>query len=263
MKEQTESYSWALITGATSGIGKAYAAQLASMGYNLLLTGRREALLASFAQELKAQGVQVKLVIGDLTQSEVVTKLLSEAADLELDWIVNNAGYGTDSPFFSEQTDELSRMINLHTQVPVRICHALIPKMIDNNRGFVVNVSSLASHFPLPGTLLYTSTKAMLHHFSLSLSLELDSTGIRVQSFLPGFTHTDFHDRLSHFNHERKSKGIVHWQRADEAVSSSIKAITGKKWKRITHIPGWRNHLLKLTGSLPFWLYRVIALKVN
>jgi len=255
--------SWALITGATSGIGKAYSLQLAKIGLNLVLTGRREQLLTSLANSLEQSGIQVKLVLGDLTEPKVLDDLLRTVADLNISWIINNAGYGTDLPFFSETPSEISRMIQLHNQVPITICRTLIPRMIQSNQGFVVNISSLASQFPLPGTLVYTSTKAMLHHFSLSLSLELHGTGVRVQSFLPGFTYTDFHDRLSNFKHERKSKGIVHWQEADDAVISSYKAITGRGWKKIIHIPGWRNRTLRLLGLLPFRLYRTIALNVQ
>ena len=256
-------HSWALVTGATSGIGKSYALLLAHEGYNIVLTGRREQLLHGVAEEISHIGKQTKLLIGDLTEVKVLEQLINLVKDLKLEWIVNNAGFGTDAPFFSEQPQAIGSMIELHTRVPVEICRSLIPQMMENSRGFVVNVSSLASQFPLPGTLVYTSTKAMLHHFTLSLSLELNASGVRVQSFLPGFTHTDFHDRLSNFHHERRTRGIVQWQHADDAVRSSYNAITSRRWKNITHVPGWRNHLLKLTGKLPFWLYRIIALRVQ
>jgi short-subunit dehydrogenase len=263
MTKQQSINSWALITGATSGIGKAYALLLAREGYNMLLTGRREHLLHGVAEEITKMGNQVEVLVGDLTEDNVLEHIIKIAKDLNLKWIVNNAGYGTDSPFFSESSKSIATMIELHTRVPIEICRSLIPQMMKNAVGFVVNVSSLASQFPLPGSLVYTSTKAMLHHFSLSLSLELNTSGVRVQSFLPGFTHTDFHDRLSHFNHERRSRGIVQWQNAEDAVRSSYNAITSRKWHKITHVPGWRNHLLKLTGKLPFWFYRIIALKVQ
>ncbi len=253
--------SYGLITGATSGIGKYYALRLAEQGFHLILTGRRKELLEKLAGELKESfGISVELVLGDLQDTSVVNEIVSKCLSVNLVWLVNNAGFGGDRGFFQEQLEDIHRMVDVHTWVPVRLCRELIPGMVARKTGYVVNVSSLASQMALPGSLVYTATKAMLHNFTLSLSIELWGTGVRVQSLLPGFTHTDFHDKLANFPLERKNKGFIRWQSAEAVVFESIKRITGNRWKKTTLLTGWSNHiLLWFIRILPFGLYRRIS----
>ncbi|NCN04103.1 MAG: SDR family NAD(P)-dependent oxidoreductase [Spirochaetales bacterium] len=255
---------YALITGATSGIGKAFAELLGSQGYNLILCGRRQEVLQRVASDIARKfSVSTEIFVGDLGDAKAVDSLLSIAVDFEIEWLVNNAGFGSDSPFSEEDPKVLRSMIRLHTETPVILCRYILPKMVLRNKGFIVNVSSLASQFPLPTSPLYTSTKAMVHAFTQALALDVMDLGIRVQSLLPGFTHTDFHGRLSQFDHPQKSRGLIRWADAYWVAQKSYDAMVGRSWKRVTLIPGFSNRALRfIVHLLPWRLFRLVAKRV-
>jgi short-subunit dehydrogenase len=247
----------ACITGATSGIGLGFARELAVQGYRLLLCGRRQELLQTHANELSTEyGVFVELFIGDLTDPVYRSRLIEKLEQDVPHILVNNAGFGLGGLFLDIPVEESVPMLTLHSQAPMELCAAIAPRMVTLNRGTIINVSSLATVAPVPGNAVYCGTKAFLDLFTRSLALELWNTPVKVQSLLPGFTYTDFHDRIDTFTRERKSRGLIRWQTPRQVVRASLKA--GKK--KLQVIPGWSNKLLFfLSGIIPRWLYYRIA----
>lgn len=246
----------ALITGATSGIGAAFARQLASEGYALILTGRREEKLRALAEELaRASGVAVEIVIAELANPAEVKTLASKiktTPDLEV--LINNAGFGSQKPFHEEEIGDQEKMVSVHILTAMRLTHAALPQMLARGKGIIINVSSLAAFAPLPRGATYSATKAFLSSFSEAISMELAGTGVKVQALCPGFTRTDFHERLGIDRARLKSRGIVRWIAPERVVNASFRCL---KRNRVICVPGFWNRviLLLLSGIIPRRLY--------
>jgi short-subunit dehydrogenase len=236
----------ALITGATSGIGRAFAERFASMGYDLIITGRRKDVIEKAAGEISKQnGVKVSVVLAELSEEAGISKVLKEIKKAgRIDALVNNAGFGLDNLFYDENVENHLKMVAVHIDAPVRLTHAVLPGMIKSGGGIVINVSSLGSFLPTPLNSIYGGTKAFLNIFSGSLHVELRSKGIKFQSLCPGFTSTDFHIQMG--VEEEIKKDVKHWMSPVEVVNYSMKSLAKGK---IICIPGFRNRLL---GILPF-----------
>lgn len=253
----------ALVTGASSGIGAAFARELARRGYQVVLCGRRAEQLAQVATEVRAAGREAWIETGDLLDRAFLDGLISRWSDQAVEVLVNNAGYGEAAAFMLESPAKIEAMHQLHTTVPLLLCRAFAPGMARRSRGYIINLSSLAGRMPLPGAVMYGATKAMLDAFSQAWGLEVAGQGIRVQSLQPGFTHTDFHARMSDFRLEQKSRGLLRWQLPDQVVRSSLASIRlGRpgRHRRLRCVPGWSNHLLlALVEALPRRLYWRLA----
>ncbi len=241
-----------LITGASSGIGAAYARQLAAQGYNLVLTARRREKLAALATQLEQQhGVVVELLpadLADIDEIERVAQRITEIDDLTL--LINNAGFGTDGPLAESTPASQVAMLNVHNRAPMRLVQAALPAMVargqqgsDGNNHFsaaVINVSSIAAFAVLPNSVNYAATKAFLNSFSRSLQPQVARYGIAVQALCPGFTRTEFHDTeaFAHFNHNHLPS--LFWMSADDVARQSLAALGG----RVVFVPGLLNRLI-------------------
>lgn len=188
----------ALVTGASAGIGKAFAEVLAVEGFDLILTARRAERIEALAQELgRAHGVTVHVFPEDLADRAAPGRLVETIAarGLHVDFLVNNAGYGVPGSYagttWRQQDDFLQVMVVAVTE----LTHRLLPGMIERGWGRVVNVASLAALLPgVAGHTLYAASKAFLVRFSESLSLEAGQHGVHVTALCPGFTVSEFHD---------------------------------------------------------------------
>ena len=183
----------ALITGASSGIGLAYATKLASMGYDVILVARRRERLEALASSLTAAyGVKATALPADLT-TEVGVSLVEQAiiAAENVTVLINNAGFGLVGPFVGGDINRHLDMIQLHVQAVVRLTRAALPGMLLLRCGAVVNVSSLMAFYPLYGSSTYAGTKCYLRAFTEALHQELVGTGVRAQSLCPGFVRTE------------------------------------------------------------------------
>jgi hypothetical protein len=241
----------ALITGATSGIGAAFANRLAQKGFDLILHGRRQEKLAERAKNLeKTHNISVEIIIGELSQAEELKKIERHIQGLErLDMLINNAGYWTPGPFWNHSPDSLEAMIMVHVVAPVRFIRAALPRMLERHQGDIINVSSMGAYFNLVTVENYGATKAYLINFTESLHIALMGTGIRVQALAPGFTVTDFHSRLGADFTKVQRK----WMRAEELVEISLKAL---EKGRVVCIPGVKRlFLVKFANVLPRRLY--------
>jgi uncharacterized protein len=219
---------WALITGSSSGIGEQFARQLAAHGFDICLTGRRMDRLERIASELRDQNkVHAEAVVADLATMEgirIVESWIEAHAPIQM--LINNAGYGIRSLFIDGNIDQVIQMINVHNIAPVRLMGMALPGMRKANEGTIINVSSPAAFAPMPGTGIYSGTKAFLNAFSESLARELEGTAIRVQILLPGFTYSDFHKRPAYEGKDTyNSVPKFMWLTSEYVVSTSLKAL--------------------------------------
>ena len=213
----------ALITGASSGLGAEFAAQLAQKGYDLILVARREARLRELADSL-----QSRFDIGafplplDLAVPEEVDKLIKIIAETpKIEVLVNNAGFGTVGRFSRVEPSKELAMLNVHMVVPVMLCRAVLPAMISDNKGSIINVSSMAGIIPIR-SVLYGSTKSFLIDFSEALQDELRASQIQVQALCPGFFLSEFHDTDEFSRFSRSSIPKFLWMTSRQVVTESL-----------------------------------------
>jgi hypothetical protein len=187
-----------LITGASSGIGAAFADVFAERGFALVLTARREDRLRALATRLEsAHGVPVHVIVADLSDPGAPARVCAEIAarGLAIDVLVNNAGYGISGGFLKSPWERHAAMLQVMVVAVSELTHRLLPAMIERNYGRIINVASLAGLVPAPpGHTLYPATKAFVVRFSEALSYEVRRFGVHVTALCPGFTLTEFHD---------------------------------------------------------------------
>jgi uncharacterized protein len=237
----------ALITGASSGIGKAYAGSLAQRGYGLVLVARRRELLESLAEELRSShGIEAEVLTADLALDEDMIRVAGriEAAD-GLSMLVNNAGFDIESPFAESDIESQLDMVRVHNMATMRLARAALPGMIARRRGVVINVSSIGAFFPLPDHAVYDASKAFLLSFTETLQIELAGTGVHAQVLCPGFTHTNFH-AVSGMDTRAVPGGM--WMEPGSVVEESLRAL--ERGKGVV-IPGMRNRLLVMLSKVP------------
>lgn len=188
----------ALITGASAGIGREFARELAKDGCDLVLTARRVDRLSELKEELETgYSVDVMVIGRDLSDPSTPKELFRElsTANKRVDILVNNAGYGNPRTFLDTSWDEHAALIQVMLKAVCELTHLFLPAMLDNGFGRVINVASTAGY--LPGTFgntLYGATKSFLIKFTESLSLELAGTGVYASAVCPGFTYSEYHD---------------------------------------------------------------------
>lgn len=248
----------AIITGATGGLGKAYARQLAAMGYNLLLSGRQESRLNELANELTIKyRVEVNYIAADLAKSEGICKLTANIAMLQrVDMLVSNAGYGERSMFEDELIDDVLNMISVHIHATVQLVHAVLPFMKRQHYGDIIAVSSLSAFVPAPGSSIYASTKNFLNTFMESLQMEVRKYGIRTQSLCPGLTHTHFHAGSAEGSNMQLPV-LDLWMDADDVVRKSLYHLGDGD---VVYVPGLKNRFIKwFISKLPRASYFALA----
>jgi short-subunit dehydrogenase len=244
MQESTG--KWALVTGASAGIGAEFCRQLAELGYSLVLAARREDRLRELAGELSEQyDIRCHCLPVDLAKRDAGQVIMSrlEEASIDIEFLVNNAGYGVPGTFttadFRVHDDSLQVMLNSVCELPWR----LLPAMQERGRGYIVNVSSLAGL--VPGSArhtLYGATKAFLIKFSQSLAMENLDSGIAVSALCPGFTYSEFHDVLEIRDQVSQMPSWM-WMDADEVVRYGIDSAIRDK-PRVVAVPGRVNRFI-------------------
>ncbi|WP_320046459.1 SDR family oxidoreductase [uncultured Ilyobacter sp.] len=248
----------ALITGATSGIGAAFARKLGKEGYNLYITGRREEIIEKLAQEIREKhNVAVEVIIADFTIPSEVDFLLEKIVSVDIEFLVNNVGFGHEKRFLDDTYENQRKMIEAHIESFSKITHLVARKMKNMKKGQIINVSSLAAFTPASFNHLYSSTKSFVITFSEALYIELLPLGINIQALCPGFTKSDFHRSLDIKEKTFKNRGLVRWMSSEEVVRLSLKAI-GKTGG--IYIPGLSNKILyTIIKLLPRKLYYIMA----
>jgi short-subunit dehydrogenase len=246
-----------IITGATSGIGKAFAILLAQQGFNLVITGRRHQLLNEVADELTDRfRIKVFTVMADLSVKKDVQYLLHVIEKLpRIDILVNNAGYGLKTKFHQDEIENQLKMLQVHVTTPILLIHKVLSPMINARQGVIINVSSLASYTPTADNSMYAGTKSFLRNFTISQHLALRQYGIKVQCLCPGFTHTDFHKKIGIAPNFKNI--MAGWLEPGEVVKYSISHLHSY---RVMCIPGrWNRMVLKLLSVIPASLQYVLS----
>lgn len=186
----------ALITGATAGIGAEFARQLAGQGHNVVLVARDAARLRATASELERRyGVRTEVIAADLTADDGVAAVVERlnSPDRPVDVLVNNAGMGLLLPFEDNALADEKKHLKLHVETAMELSHAALQGMLRRESGRIINVSSVAAFLPR-GT--YSAAKAWLLSFSRAANVAYAARGVKVTAVCPGFTRTEFHDRM-------------------------------------------------------------------
>jgi uncharacterized protein len=251
----------ALITGASSGIGAAFARALAERGFDLVLVARRETRLVHLKEELVARhGVEVTISAADLTRNEDLERIAAEvSAEPRLALLVNNAGFGTTGFFYETEAKGQEQMHRLHVLATMALTHAALGPMVRRNQGAVINVASVAAFMPSAASVSYNSTKAWMYTFTESLYLELRSIGskVRIQALCPGLTATEFHEQAG-LDSGRLYRSSGLWMKAEKVVEDSLRGLERGRW---CVVPGWRYRVLVwVLRYLPRWLRHRVAL---
>jgi uncharacterized protein len=247
----------ALVTGATAGIGRAFADALAARGDDVVLVARDGARLDSIAAELRdAHHVNATPLVADLLEEAGLAAVEARLHDASapIDLLVNNAGFGTYGNFAELDISGEEREIRLNVLALVRLTHAALDDMVKRGRGAIVNISSLAAYQPDPFSATYGATKAFVHSFTHALYEEARGTGVRLMVVCPGYTHTEFHERAG--LGETMLPEFV-WQTPDQVVAAALHDLDRG---RSLSIPGVMNKALcAFTSVTPAGISRRIA----
>jgi short-subunit dehydrogenase len=227
MTSYTKKRPSALVTGASSGIGAAFAERLAHDGYDLAIVARRRERLDALAEQLgQKHAVNVKVIVADLSQPQglrAVENWVTEDAALEL--LVNNAGFGGYMPFVELDPDKATELINLKVLAVTRLTRAALPGMLTRGRGSIINVSSRLAFSgsmgssQLPKRATYVGANAFINTFTQLLQSELEGTGVQVQVLCPGVVQTEFHETVG-IDPNRYPAAIV--MRPEDVVQASL-----------------------------------------
>jgi uncharacterized protein len=228
--------SWALVTGATSGIGESFTRLLAANKYNVVLVARDLPRLQERAQGLEAKyGIKTQVIQADLATDEGCLKVEKHILENQIDVLINNAGFGTSKAFTMSALDIEQQLLDVLVRTPMRLMHVALPLMKARNQGIIINVSSVAGYIA-GGS--YSASKSYLTVLTESLHTELARTNVKVSALCPGFTRTEFHQRG-----KMSMKGLPNflWLNSDRLVEQSWKdAMKGKA----VSVPGWQYKLL-------------------
>ena len=224
----TKIASQALVTGASSGIGKAFASTLAAGGTDLVLVARNRDRLEALAAELRAKhGRKVDVLPADLENRGELAKVEARLRDKDdIDLLVNNAGYGHTGRFADLELEKSQGQIDCNVVALTRLAHAALQSMRRARRGGIINIASGAAFLPSPTLAVYAATKAFVVSFTQALREEVKGDGIKVTVICPGFTRTEFQDR-AHYD-ASALPGFV-WQTPEQVVSEGLAALGAGK----------------------------------
>jgi short-subunit dehydrogenase len=230
----------ALVTGASSGFGAVFARRLRARGHRLVLVARREDRLKALQQELGGEEAVVVLP-RDLAARDGASGLLREleTRGLEIDLLVNNAGFGLTTPFLEQAVERLHEMVDLNVRAVLELTRGLVPAMVKRGRGAVINVSSIAAFQPVPYMAAYAATKSFILSLTEALAYELKGSGVALQALCPGPTATEFLDVSK--THTGLFVRRMPMLTPEQVVEASLRGLEGGKL-RVT--PGLANRLV-------------------
>jgi len=248
--------SWALVTGATAGIGESFTRLLAENNYNVVLVARDMPRLEQRARELESKySIQTHIIQADLATDAGCSSVEKYISTNQIDVLINNAGFGINKAFTMSLLEAEQQLLDVLVRTPMRLMHVALPLMKERNKGVVINVSSVAS-FIAGGT--YSASKSYLTVLSESLHTELAGTNIKISALCPGFTRTEFHQRG-----RMSMKGLpgFMWLNSDDLVAKAWSdALKGEA----ISIPGWQYQLLVfIIKRLPRKIVRKVGMNLR
>ena len=257
-----------LITGASSGIGEAFADVFAAEGFDVVLIARRADRLAAVAERIRrTHARRAEIIVADLSHRNAPAQVCEEIArrGLTIDALVNNAGYGVPGAYVASPWERHDAMLQVMVVALAELTHRLLPSMIERGYGRIINVASLAALVPAPaGHTLYAASKALVVKFSESLAGEVLRYGVHVTALCPGFTHSEFHDVTGTRSTMSRLPPWL-WMEAAQVAREGFDAVmtgtpmhvTGRVNRTIAvwarHLPGW---LVRAIGRRTAWRYR-------
>ena len=235
----------ALITGASSGIGRAYAEEFARRGSNLILVARRADQLAQVAKAIQDfSKVEITIIDMDLATLDAGKKLEQEISKrkLEVDFLINNAGFGTSGRLVNEDRSKVQQEIVLNIATLVDLTVAYLPQLIERDFGAIVNIASTASFQPVPGMAVYAATKSFVRSFTSAVWGEVSNTNVRVLAVSPGATKTEFFDIAG-------AKPVSTLAPVANVIKTTFDALDARKSKPSV-IDGFSNRFTALASKL-------------
>ena len=248
--------SWALVTGATAGIGESFTRLLAANNYNIVLVARDAQRMQERAQQLESQfNISTHMIQADLATDIGCGLVESYIKNNQIDVLINNAGFGLNKAFTLSEVDAEQQMLDVLVRTPMRLMHSVLPGMKERNKGVVINVSSVAGYIA-GGS--YSASKSYITVISESINTELAATNVKVSALCPGFTRTEFHKRA-----RMSMKGLPSfmWLNSDKLVEKAwVDALKG----RAVSIPGWQYQLLVfIIHTVPRSLVRKVGMNLR
>lgn len=213
---KTKYGDWALVTGASSGIGLCFAEELSRMGFNLVLVARNEDKLNRLSRSLSEKyRIRCEVIAVDLTKEKSVGVIIERTETKEIGMLINNAGYASTSEFLAATNQSQTALAKINSLIPMQMSHYFGQKMMIKGKGAIINVSSVSGTMPLPNWAVYAASKAFLKSFSEALWYELKPKGIDVLALCPGSTNTNFHEAAG-----MKAGGLSAKQVVDTALKN-------------------------------------------
>ena len=247
---------WAVVTGATAGIGESFTRILASDGFNIVLVARDIERMKERAAHLESQfKVQTVIIQADLATDDGCAKVEKYIHENQIEVLINNAGFGINKAFSVSDLNAEQQLLDVLVRTPMRLMHAVIPQMKERNSGSIINVSSVAGWIA-GGT--YSASKSYLTVLSESLHTEMNGTGVKISALCPGFTRTEFHER-----------GRMSMNALPEFMWLSSDRVVFQAWKenqkgRVITIPGWQYLILSFLSRFgPRPLVRKLGMNVR
>ncbi|MHA7190624.1 SDR family NAD(P)-dependent oxidoreductase [Arthrobacter sp. MDT2-16] len=236
----------ALVTGASSGIGREFSRAFAARGADLVLVARRIEVLDGFARALREEfGREVTTIALDLSQPDSGTRLLDELGrrGVHVDTVVNCAGIGRTGDFVDMARADIEDQLAVNIDAVVDVCRAFLPGLLRSGKGALVNIASLTAYMPTPGMAVYAASKAFVLRFTEALAHELRDTGVTVMAFSPGPTKTDFY-RSSQSDEEG-----VRFETPQQVVAAAFRALDKR-----------RSPVSSVSGQANRWTSRIVTL---
>ena len=247
---------WAVVTGATAGIGESFTRILASDGFNIVLVARDIKRMKERAAHLESQfKVQTAIIQADLATDDGCAKVEKYILENQIEVLINNAGFGINKAFSVSDINAEQQLLDVLVRTPMRLMHAVIPQMKERNSGSIINVSSVAGWIA-GGT--YSASKSYLTVLSESLHTEMNGTGVRISALCPGFTRTEFHER-----------GRMRMNALPEFMWLSSDRVVLQAWKenqngKVISVPGWQYLILSSVSRFgPRPLVRKLGMNVR
>ncbi|MFH0734063.1 MAG: SDR family oxidoreductase [bacterium] len=236
MKEEIKVKEWALVTGASSGIGKTFAEKLAQIGFNLILIARREEKLNEIKENLISKyAVKIEVISADLSDRNCFLLIEENIKNKEISLLVNNAGFGQSGSFLDNPLDNYIKMIDVNCTTPLFLTKTIAEKMKKRNKGSIIFIGSILGLIPTPYNSVYSATKAFEDFLASSLWYELKEYNINVLCVNPGTTKTEFHSKAG-------LKQSKYFRYPEQVVDTALKKI----YKKPSIIDGFINKIIIL-----------------